>query len=204
MLVVDVASLVLGGSYWGAYALPLIPGALLALAITASLGRLHLAVSRVISLAVAASCVHALVGWGLGHSVGDSDGPIAHYTGGAIADVAAPGDTILVLYGRADIVLASGLRDDYEQLWSVPMRTLDPNLDQMKALLAGSHPPTWIVGWSPVRSWGLDADGELRRMLATSYTKRQSPCGVPVWLRNGVTRPAFPAIDCSDHWFALD
>jgi hypothetical protein len=204
MVVVDAVALVLSGSYWGSYALALIPGAVLALSLTASLGRPQFAVSRAIAALVAGSSVYALTVWGVGHNVGGSGDPTAHYTGEAISEAAAPGDTVLVLYGRADIVLASGLGDDYEQLWSLPMRTLDPDLAEMKALLVGAHPPTWVVEWSPADTWGLDPDGSLRSILTERYTERVSPCGVPVWLREGVNRPAFPAIDCSDHWFAWD
>jgi hypothetical protein len=202
MLVVDAVSLSLGGSYWASNILPLIPGLTIMLALTASAGRRRFVVSSVVAAGVAASCVYLLGSYTFTHTLGDSGGPTAHYTGVAIADVSAPDDTIVSLYGRADIVLASGLSDPYEQLWSLPTRTLDPQLTQLKALLGSSNPPTWLVEWSDAGSFGLDPDGSLKALIAQRYTERPAPCEGSVWLLKGVTRPAFPAIDCDAHWFA--
>jgi hypothetical protein len=204
MLVVDAVSLALSGNYWASNILPLIPGLTVALALTASSGRRRFVVSRVVATGLAASCVYLLGSYTYTHTLGDSGGPTAHYTGEAIADVAAPGDTIVLLYGRADIVLASGLSDPYEQLWSLPTRTLDPDLTALKALLRSPDAPTWVVEWSDAGSFGLDADGSLAALIDRRYVERSAPCEGSVWLRNDADRPSFPPVDCDAHWFAWE
>ncbi len=47
--------------------------------------------------------------------------------------------------GRADIQYTSGLPSPYQHLWSLPMRTLDPDLTELRALLEGPDAPTWFV-----------------------------------------------------------
>jgi hypothetical protein len=204
MLVADAGALVVSGSYWTAYLLPFVTGITIALALIASTGGYRIVVSKILAGGLALSSAYAVITWGIGHTVGGEPGPTAHYTGEVVADVAAPGDSIVVLYGRADIVLESGLPNSYEQLWSLPMRTLDPDLAQMKALIAGPNAPTWVVEALPINSWDIDADGSLQALLTDRYTRLESPCGMPVWLRQGVDRPGFPAIDCSAHWYAFD
>jgi hypothetical protein len=204
MLVVDAVALSLSGNYWASNILPLIPGLTIALALVMSSGRRRLVVSRAVAAGLAASCVWLLGSYVETHTVGDSGAPTAHYTGVAIADVAEPQDTIVLLYGRADIVLASGLSDPYEQLWSLPTRTLDPGLTQLKALLQSPAAPTWLVEWSDSSSFGLDPDGSLQALIEQRYTERIAPCEGTVWLLRGVSRPDFTAVDCDAHWFAWE
>ena len=202
MLVVDTVSLSLSGSYWASNILPLIPGLTIALALVMSSGGRRLMISGAVAGGLAASCVWLLGSYVETHTVGDSSGPTAHYTGVAISDVAEPHDTIVLLYGRADIVLASGLSDPYEQLWSLPTRTIDPGLTQLKALVSSADPPTWIVEWSDAGSFGLDPDGSFRTLIEQRYVERTAPCEGSVWLLKGVHRPDFPPVDCDAHWFA--
>jgi hypothetical protein len=156
----------------------------------------------VVAAGLAASSLYLLGSYTYTHTIGASGGPTAHYTGEEIADVAAPGDTVVPMFGRADIVLASGLSDPYEQLWSLPTRTLDPDLTDLKALLRSSDAPTWIVEWSDAGSFDLDPGGSLAALISRRYIERAAPCEGSVWLLKGVDRPAFPPIDCDAHWFA--
>jgi hypothetical protein len=204
MLVIDAVSLSLSGSYWASNIVPLIPSLTIALALALSSGGRRSVVSRLVATGLATSCGYLLTSFVVTHTVGDSGGPTAHYTGEAIAAVADPHDTIVLLYGRADIVLASGLDDPYEHLWSLPTRTLDPELTDLKALVRSPRAPTWIVEWSDAGSFGLDPDGSFRALLEQRYIERPAPCEGSVWLRKGVDRPAFPAVDCAAHWFAWD
>jgi hypothetical protein len=204
MLVTDIVSLSLSGSYWASNILPLIPSLSIALALTMSAGAWRRAARPLIATGLAVSCVWLLGSYVETHTVGDSGGPTAHYTGEAIADVAAPDDTIVLLYGRADIVLASGLSDPYEHLWSLPTRTLDPGLTQLKATIASPDPPTWIVEWSDAGSFGLDPDGSLQTLIEQRYDERTAPCEGTIWLLKGVRRATIPEVDCDAHWFAWD
>ena len=70
---------------------------------------------------------------------------LATYRGEAVGEVAHPDDTILVLYGAPEVVRASGLDSPYPYLWSLPIRTLDPELAQMLATMRGPDAPVWIV-----------------------------------------------------------
>ena len=61
--------------------------------------------------------------------------------GEASAQAAEPGDTLVVFGGHAEIQLASGLPSPYPYLWSLPMRTLDPEYAELRALLASTRAP---------------------------------------------------------------
>jgi hypothetical protein len=46
----------------------------------------------------------------------------------------------------------------YEQLWSLPVRVRDPELETLTEVLAGSRAPTWVVAdGTSMRTWGVDA-----------------------------------------------
>ncbi len=95
----------------------------------------------------------------------------------------------MVYGGRSEIVLTSGMSSPYEHLWTLPMRTLDPDLAELQALLAGPHPPTWVVMWVPASAWG--GLGEtLDPVLDERYRPHGQTCGDhPVYLLAGVSRP---------------
>ena len=121
-------------------------------------------------------------------------------TGQAIRDVAEPGDTLVVYGGRADIVMATGLESPYEHLWSLPMRTLDPELAELSALLAADKRPTWVVEWVVVRRLGRRRQRRLRRPCSRSTTSAHGDgCGHHIWLLKDVDR-AVPEPDCDEPW----
>ncbi|HET7689666.1 MAG TPA: hypothetical protein VFK41_04780 [Nocardioidaceae bacterium] len=200
MLLVDSVGLLLGGSYWTPYLTALLPGAVIAVALVVGQpsGRAPRGMRIVTGVAVA-STVITTIGWTAGHLLGRT-APDAHYVGTAVGAAAAPGDTIVVLYGRADIVLASGLDPVYEHLWSLPARTLDPELDGLRALLASNQAPTWVVEWNPVNSWEIDRDGRLQALLEQEYDVAAEVCGAQVLLRRGEARDALPSVDCDRAW----
>lgn len=148
MLVVDGAGVILSGSYWLPYLLVLVPalGLATACALSGDLLEERPAVprlSKVVVGFVALTSVMSLVGfvgwWESGRTAVEVE------TGRAIADAARPGDTLTVFGGRADIQWASGLPSPYSHLWSLPMRTLDLGYDDLRDLLTGTTPPTWVV-----------------------------------------------------------
>jgi hypothetical protein len=135
---------------------------------------------------LAASAVVAVAAWGIALPAGrTSDGA---RIGTAIAASAQPQDTILTLYGHAEVTQASGLSSPYPYLWSLPVKTLDPQLQSMDADLRGPSSPTWIVVWSHVRSWGL-ATATTSRLIADRYHPVAHPFGATVYLRDGLVRP---------------
>jgi hypothetical protein len=66
--------------------------------------------------------------------------------GEAISAVSHRDDTIVSLYGSAELLAASGLSSRYRHLWSLPTRALDPELVELHAVLNGDRAPTWVVG----------------------------------------------------------
>ena len=49
----------------------------------------------------------------------------------------------------------------YDQLWSLPMRTLDPDLRRLTALVDGPDRPTWLVEWVDFEAWTPEAGARL-------------------------------------------
>jgi hypothetical protein len=153
---------------------------------------------RLVGLTVV-SCAVSTVVWVFTNLSG-AQPPTEIYTGEAIADVSEPGDTIVVFGGRADIVFASGLRSPYEHLWSLPMRTNDPDLAELTDLLTSDRAPTWFVGWVAFDAWNSTGDAELEAALAQEYEPFGEVCDDrPLWLLKSVTRSA-PRPDCDRPW----
>jgi hypothetical protein len=188
MVVVDLVALVLGGSFWQDYAFGLVPGALLAVALAGA--RLR---ERLVPLMVLSTVV-GLVGWGAWNVSGRQELD-EHDTGVALHRVAEPGDTLVVFGGRADVQLESGMASPYPYLWSLPMRALDPDLTDLRALVTGPAPPTWLVEWWPFDTWTAQG-ASLRREVEARYVAHGTGCGGrTVWLLRGLDRPV-PDPDC--------
>jgi hypothetical protein len=134
--------------------------------------------------------------FGFSHVTGRSIAALATYRGDAVAEVADSDDTILVLYGAPEIVRASGLDSPYPYLWSLPIRTLDPELAQLRATIQGPGAPEWIVQRGDLSPWELDADHRLRDLVHRRYDAVGNVCGNRIWLLKGASRPALPPVDC--------
>jgi hypothetical protein len=192
---VQMVALLLGGSFWRQYLFTLVPGivlcAVLLLAVRAEVAR------RARRLVVLASVVSigATAAWTAVNLSGHAPSA-APRTGVALRAAAEPGDTVAVYGGRAEIVLASGMHSPYQHLWSLPMRTLDPRLAELRRLLAGERAPTWIVMWVSAGAWeGTGA--ALEPLLEDRYRAHGWTCnGHRVYLVQGAQR-AVPDPDCS-------
>ena len=86
-----------------------------------------------------------------------------------LRDASIAGDTGTVLYGNADLLLTAHLPPGTDQLWSLPSRALDPRLIELNQQLNGPHPPTWVVGWFPLDTWGLDPEHRVLATLSLRY-----------------------------------
>ena len=75
------------------------------------------------------------------------------------------------------------------------MRTLDPDLDELRSVLSGPRAPTWVVAVLPLDSWHIDSDRRLRDLLMQRYRLITPRCGPLVWVRNDVLRSA-PRLEC--------
>jgi hypothetical protein len=117
-------------------------------------------------------------------------------TGEWLAAAAEPGDTAVVLYGKANVLQSAGLRGPYPFMWSLLLRTLDPELDLMVDTLEGPEAPTWVVQWHDLDSWELDSEDRLQDVLDERYVRAGRPCDHDVYLRRGETRDVLPPPDC--------
>jgi len=187
LLVFGMAAIAAGGSYWPPYLLQLAPAAVLAagaLAPSASRAGSWMRASgrTVVACAVvgtlAAVVVHAAVPpvW--------SSQRIGEWLAGAKAS----GDTGFVAYGLPSVLETADLPSPYPHLWSVPMRTLDPEQDRLRGTLAGPRAPTWIVQVNGLNAWGIDERSRLRDLIQQRYRIVAEICGHRVWLRQDVTR----------------
>ena len=202
LLIVDILGVVLGGSYWTPYLLPLIPGAALCVALLVGaedqrgqwMRRIVVLTSILTAVWVASFTIERITG---------ATAPTAYHIGMAVSEAARPTDTILPLYGRADIVYASALKAPYRYLWSLPARVRDPELAHMRALLASPEGPTWVVEWNPINMWNIDRHGRLRAVLERHYVDVGQLCDHTIWRRIDAPRPPLPAIDCSQSWLEI-
>lgn len=206
MLAVDTAGLALGGSFWQPYLYVLVPPLALAAMLIVSAGAAptdplphhRRRLRRLTGVAVAST----LLGNGLwlGTWAVGVQAPTATFTGRAVARVAEPGDTIVVFGGRAEIVRASGLSSPYPYLWSLPMRTLDPDLQRLRRLVTGPEPPTWIVEWVPFDAWDQQGSVPLERVVRRRYVEQFVGCnGMPVWVLRSAQR-SVPRLTCANSY----
>lgn len=195
LVLFGIAAITAGGSYWPNYLLQLAPAVVLAAGAVAPsasrTGRWMRASSRVIVGAavlgsVVTSVVYATVPWV----------SFQQRTGEWLADSKAAGDTAFVAYGNASVLEAADMQSPYPHLWSVPMRTLDPEQERLRATLAGPEAPSWIVQVNGLNSWQIDAGSRLRDLVDERYRVVATICGDPVWLRQDLTRQLAPPPRC--------
>ena len=170
MLGVDLVGVAVSGSYWMPYLFVPIPPLALALALLLSNDRVRGTrdlVNPAAIVFVVASSVVALVGW-TGAWVGGRV-PVEVRTGEALDAIAQPGDQVLVYGGRADIQWATHARSPYPYLWSLPMRTLDPGLEDLRATLTGNNPPTWFIEASYINTWSELGTRPIESSLIRKY-----------------------------------
>ncbi|WP_107771985.1 hypothetical protein [Nocardioides sediminis] len=184
MLLVDLLALVQSGSWWKTYLVALVPSVALATCLLLTVERPSSQVSwrravasvtrALVVLSVVTSTVSLYVWW---HITGEDHRPVGYYTGEAIGRAARPGDTLVVYGGRPDIQWASGLRSPYEHLWSLPMRTLDPGLTDLRELLTGPRAPTWFVEFTVLDTWSESGTERIGEELLERYEYVATLCG---------------------------
>ncbi|WP_372728009.1 hypothetical protein [Nocardioides sp.] len=197
VLVVDVAGLVAGGSYWRDYLFPLVPATALCAAMLARRSSRRGRAMRTVIVAAAASSALVVVGW-IGLAANEAREAGTEIRGGqAIAEASAPGDTLVVFGGHAEVQLASGLRSPYPHLWSLPMRTLDPEYVELRALLSGPEAPTWLMASVPFDAWDNPAGAALAADVDRFYVRHGTGCfDRPIYLHRGLDRPAVTVAHC--------
>jgi hypothetical protein len=108
-------------------------------------------------------------------------------TGAAMKAVAMPGDSIIVLYGRPGIVFASGMRPAYEHLFRLTTKVRDPDLAELRRVLTGDAPPTWIIRSPQLDRIALPVSA-IADPLRERYREVGTVCGQAVLLLAGAER----------------
>ena len=173
-------SILAGGSYWLHYLVQAVPMVALAA------GALAVPAARLLRVLVPAVVVSAVVVTMV--SVVNPAAAPGSTVGRALASSARPGDTVLSAFGDADIPRASGMSSPYPYLWSLPSRTLDPDMTLLRGVLAGAQAPTWIVVRGSHTMTRLDHAG-VRTLIDQRYRLLDTVCGRSVYLLRGVARP---------------
>jgi hypothetical protein len=182
------ASVLLGGNYWTHYLLELVSPIAVAVGVMAARKQ-----QALVRGGVALVALSAALAWAIALTV--PQGSVGTTVGRAIGSAAHPNDTIVTAYGHADVVETSGLASPYPYLWSLPVKTLDPQLTDLDHVLSGRARPTWLVSWDDISSWGLTS-GHATVAVARHYHQVAMICGRTIYLRNGVDRPAPVVRDC--------
>jgi hypothetical protein len=208
MLVVDTFAVVQSGSWWTTYLVTLAPPLALATALVLGVEmlparrrvaqRVVVGVSQALVVLVVISSLDSL--WRWWDITRDGHRPVEYYAGEAIGRAARPGDTLVVYGGRADIQWASGLRSPYPHLWSLPMRTLDPRLSELRELLTGPQAPTWFVEFTYLDTWSETGTARISEELIERYQYVGTLCGeYRVYHLKSLERPVLDS-DCTEPW----
>jgi hypothetical protein len=195
LLLYGPLAILAGGSYWPPYLLQLTPAVVLAVASGAAassraarwLRRGGRAVVAVAVLGTVLSAIgYAVLPWTWsGQRVGEW-----------LAASRSPGDTGFVAYGHPLVLETADMASPYPYVWSVPMRTFDPDQSRLRATLAGPDAPEWLVRINALNSWDIDASGRLRELVERRYREVAQVCGHEVFLRRDVTRMLAPEPPC--------
>ncbi len=199
MLVIGLAGVGLGASYWVHYLVGLVPALALAAGTLVSgvAVRLRSIPLAVIGFVVASAIAATAAATGSASSSTELKNAALERV---LQTASHPDDTLDITYGHANVIQSSGLRPGYPYLWSLPMRTLDPRLRLLLESLRGPSAPTWLVRWEDFNSWHIDANGRLASTVRANYRRVDTVCGVKVYLHVGVVRsvPTHPVSACDD------
>lgn len=168
MLVVGVAGVAAGGSFWRHYLIALVPATVIGVALMVR----HRPGVRWLPWLVGLTVLSVLVtaaGANVVHAFREDPQERAMRAALWLREHAAPGDTAVVTYGHANTLLEAGMASPYPYLWSLPVRVRDPELDLLADTLAGPDAPDWVVEWDDVDTWGLDENGRVRAVLEGEY-----------------------------------
>jgi hypothetical protein len=172
LLLWEVVAIGAGGSYWLHYLIGLVPGmALLAVAAAQRPESWRRVTAVALAVAVFSAAVNTVT-TATSLPSDPTDSAVAAY----LRAHSNPTNTVVVGFGRPDIVWDSGLRSPYDELWSLPVRVRDPRLTDFRHVLAGPDAPTWVVvRGTSLATWGVDATAA-ERVLERRY-RRQTTIG---------------------------
>jgi hypothetical protein len=189
-LLAAAVGVVLGGSYWTHYLIALVPGAAAGAAVV--LARRWRVGTVALGLMVVPAVVTALASTTSDSADGIQHGSVAigHY----LHVRAEPHQTAYVLYAKVNALYYSGLPSPFPYHWSLMMRAVPGVEGKLRALLASSARPTWVVEAQRPRSFGLDRSGATQRLLVLHYRRVATFCGARVLLARGAHARPGPAV----------
>jgi hypothetical protein len=190
VIVIVSATALLGGSYWAHYLFQLVPAS--ALAVGLMVQHIHPRVRAIATTFVVAMTAGNLI-WNV--AVPPDDGVEAAVVGTWLKESANPSDQAVIAYGQPNVLANADMTSPYPYLWSLPVRTLDPDLSVMSDAISGPDRPAWFVDWSGIDSWGVDAT-TLRSVLESNYREVAQICGRSIWLDRTQQRDLTTAQDC--------
>lgn len=198
MVGLSIASMVAGGDWWPDYLLQLVPALALAAALAAPSVARAAAWSSYVSRIGVCLAVAGAVCWQVTGIVNPVLGTPTNEAavGRWLAAAGGADDDAVVIWGKANVLQSAGMTSPYPFLWSLIVRTLDPELELIVDTLSGPAAPTWVVVWHDVDSWGLDEEGQLGETLSERYTHVGTPCGADVYLLDGQDRDVLPEDAC--------
>jgi len=174
------ASILMGGSYWLHYLIELVP------TVSLAAGALALSIRPVLRALVPVVVASTLVVTTI--SLANPAPAPGNTIGEALAAAAEPGDTVLSAFGDADIPRDAGMSSPYPYLWSLPSRTLDPDLTLLRGILAGTAAPTWVVVRGP-RTLGRLHEHGVATLIESRYRLVTEICSRSIYLLRGTDRP---------------
>lgn len=173
----ELFGVVMGGSYWWHYLTGLVPGLVLLIVLAGRVRRRPL-VTAVLAYVLVINPL-AWLHWTQLPDEVSSEEQVAAY----LRAHAEPDDGVVVAFGHAEIVTASGLHSPYPYLWSLPVRVRDPRLSGLEDVLAGPAAPRWlVVEGDSLASWGLDATAA-QDYLVHHYGEQRAYGDWHVWER---------------------
>lgn len=196
MLAVEVGAVILGGNWWSHYLLGLAPGLALAVGLTARVSPRdgwHGWPVRVVAAYLTAALMVSTGGQILTE---DGTEPAGVTVGEWVADSGEPGDTATHLYGLSYAQAATGMDSPYRHLWSLPVRVMDPDLDELRSVLSGPEAPTWLLLSFSVHAWDLDQAERINPVFTQRYERVLDECGMYVYKLRSAQRHLAPTPDC--------
>lgn len=181
----ELFGILAGANFWAHYLIALIPMVALAAGLSTNYRTPgHRWTRRLVLLGAATTAlVSPIAAINAAHTTS-----AAYTTGRWIAMSAHSGDSIVVPFTHANVINAADLAPGYPYAWSLPIRTLDPDLSLLTSTLTGTSAPTWVVRWDGAHTWGLDPDNHVEAALRAYYRPVAVVCGHTVWLHDGATR----------------
>lgn len=196
LLVFAMCSIGMGGSFWPHYLLQAVtPIALAAGLVVATRPSGTARQMRRLAQASVASTLLGVAVMVAGYAVVPLTG-FPQHIGQWLKASAEPTDTAFVAYGYPGVLESADLASPYPYLWSLPMRTSDPDQDLLRRTLSGPGAPTWVVQINSLDSWGIDRGGRLSELIEARYEHVADVCGHAVYLREGITRDLEPVPSC--------